>query len=116
MAVLFNPVRRRTEGVKWGLVCHTITMFTVVTVGTGMQLYVQSIGYIDNRQFPGANLLPPGPLGYRWSIYSKALGIVPNLMFFLNNWLADALLVSSLSDTTFTRPNFGSSSSSIVVS
>ena len=106
MTVLFDPVRHRTEGIKWGLVTHTITMFSVVTVGTTMQLYLQSACYVDNREFPGFKGLPGGPLGYRWSIYSGALGIVPNLMFFLNNWLADALLVGSLSDATFTHTGF----------
>ena len=106
MTALFNPVHRGTDGINWGLVCHTVAMFLVVTVGTTMQLYLQSISYIDNREFRGLRGLPGGPLGYRWSIYSGALGIVTNIMFFLNNWLADALLVGSLSDATFTRPDF----------
>ena len=59
-----------------------------------MNLDIQSVSYIDNREFPGNDALPPGPLGYQYLIYSKAISIVPNLMFLLNNWLADGLLVS----------------------
>ena len=96
MAALLNPVHRRREGIKWGLVSHTVVTFFVVTVLTGMQLDILSVCFIDNRKFPGVEgVLPPGPLGYQWLIYSRALGIGANLMFFLNNWLADALLVSS---------------------
>ena len=106
MTALFDPVHRGMEGIKWGLAFHTIAMFSVATVGTAMQLNVQSICYIDNRKFPGIEgLLPPGPLGYQWLVYSKALGIVPDLMFFLNSWLADGLLVSSSFVTVPTHPS-----------
>jgi len=65
-----------------------------VTVFTAMNLNIQSISYIDNREFPGVEgVLPPGPIGYQWSIYSNVLTVVPNLMFLLNNWLADGLLL-----------------------
>ena len=90
---------------KWGLAFHTLSMFSVVTVGTAMQLNIQSISYIDSRQFTGVGgLLPSGPLGCQWLIYSKVLGIVPDLMFFLNNWLADGLMVSSPSDAVPADP------------
>lgn len=101
MVALFNPVHRRSKDVKWGLVFHTVAMFSVVTVLNATQLNIESISYIDNRKLPGVlGLLPPGPLGYQWFIHSHALGIIPNFMFFLNNWLADGLLVSSLFDAT----------------
>lgn len=105
MAALLNPVNRRGEGIKWGLISHTMVTFSVATTLTGMQLGILSICYINNRQFPGVEgVIPPGPLGYQWVIYSEALGIAANLMFFLNNWLADGLLVSSSFDAAFTRP------------
>jgi len=106
MAGLFHPANRRGEGVKWGLVSYTLAMFLFVTVYTAMNLNIESISYIDNREFPGVEgVLPPGPLGYRSFIYSKALSIAPNFMFFLNNWLADAFLVSCLFHTAFSRPS-----------
>ena len=72
-------------------------MFSVVTVFTAMNLDLQSISYIDNREFPGVDqVFPPGPLGYQWFIYSKPLTVVTNLMFLLNNWLADGFLVGFL--------------------
>ena len=106
MAALLDPVNRRREGVKWGLVTYTVVMFSFVTVFTAMNLNVQSISFIDNREFPGVEgVLPPGPLGYQFFIYSKALSVIPNVMFLLNNWLADGLLVGSLSGSALTPPD-----------
>lgn len=115
MAALLNPARRK-EGIKWGYVSYTAAMFSAVTVFVGMELNILSVSYIDNRRFAGVGgMLPPGPHGYELFIYSKALSIVPNLMFLLTNWLADGLLVSSFADAGFTRcvSNSNSSSSSI---
>lgn len=96
MASLLNPINPRGEGIKRGLVSYTATMFSFATVLTGMGIQIGSISFIDNREFPGVEgLLPPGPLGYQDLIRPTAITIIPNLMFFLNNWLADCLLVSS---------------------
>jgi len=105
IAALFNPTHRRGEPIKWGLVLYTVLMLSVSTIYTATALNVQSISLIDNRDFPGVEgSLPPGPPGYRWLIHSKVLtGIIPNLMFLLGNWLADCLMVSSLSDAVHTR-------------
>ena len=97
MVSLSNPINRMRGGIKWGLVAYTLAMFSFVTVFTATNLDIQSISYIDNRQFPGVgSMLPPGPLGYQFLIYSKAISISRSLMFLLNNWLADGLLVSSV--------------------
>ena len=94
MAALFNPVYRRGEGVRWGLVSYTAVMFSFVTVLTAMNLDVLSISYIDNREFPGAeDLSPPGPLGHGWLINPSALSIVPHVMLALCILLSDGLLV-----------------------
>ena len=107
MAALFNPVYRRGEPIKWGFVSFTLAMFSIAIVGTAMNLNVLSISYIDNRGYPGAGgVIPPGPLGYRWLISTKALTIIPNLMFFLINWLGDGLLVSSLFGAASVHPGF----------
>ena len=101
MATLFNPDRRRGEHIKWGLVFYTTAMFFVVTVQTAMNLDIQSVSYIDNRNFPGTtDALPPGPYGYPLFIAAGALNVSPNAMFFLNDWLADGLMVSSPFDAT----------------
>ena len=95
MGALFSPPNRRA-GVKWGPVIYTTLMFAFATIFTAMNLDIQSISYIDNREYAGDDnkSLPPGPLGYQYLIYSRAISVVPNLMFLLNNWLADGLLVS----------------------
>ena len=102
MVALFHPTYRRGEGIKWGLVCYTAAIFSLVTVLTGINLNIRSVCYIDNRDFPGAEgMMPPGPLGYQWFIAPSALNVTPNVMFTLCNWLAEGLLVSSLFDAAF---------------
>jgi len=69
-------------------------MFSIVTIATAMNLNVLSVSYIDNREYPGVDgVTPPGPLGYQESIHASALTVIPDLMFLLNGWMADALLL-----------------------
>ena len=94
MGALLSPINRKRQGIKWGLVAHTTAMFSFVTINTAMSLDIQNISYVDKRDYPGSEALPPGPFGYQLIIYSKPISVIPTLMFFLNNWLADGLLVS----------------------
>ena len=106
MVALFNPVNRKWEGIKWGFVSYTVAMFSFVTALNGMALHVKSLSYIDNRDYAGVKgMNPPGPTGYPSSIWFGALSIAPRLIFLLNNWLADGLLVSSSSDAAPIRPS-----------
>ena len=98
MSALLNPVNRARRDVKWLLAAHVVAMFSFVTIYTAMNLNLQSISYIDNREFRGGGMLAPGPLGYQFSIYSKAISVIPTITYLLNNWLADGLLVGSVSD------------------
>jgi len=93
MGVLLSSSYRTRGGVRWGLVVYTTVTFSFVTIFTALNLDIQSISYIDDREFPGNDALPPGPLGYQYLIYSKPISIAANLMFLLNNWLADGLLL-----------------------
>jgi hypothetical protein len=78
-------------------VAYTLVTFSFGTIATGMGLNLQSISRIDGRDFPGSgDSLPPGPLGYKGLIFTKAISIVPNTTFQLNQLLADGLLVSKL--------------------
>ena len=97
MIALLHPTNRANGGTRWELVAHTAATFTFVTIYTAMTLHIQSISYIDNREFPGTNdVLAPGPLGYQDSISSRAISIVPDLMSLLSQWLADSLMVGSV--------------------
>ena len=100
MHALLNPVNPTKKGIEWPLVIHTTAIFLFITISTGTTLYTQSNSYIDDREFPGTFLLPRGPIGFQFLIYSDAVSIVPFIMFILNNWLAVGLSVSSLSDQT----------------
>ena len=106
MTGLFDSAHRRGERVKWGLVPYTAIMFSLVTlILTAMNLHIQSIAYIHNREFRGnESALFSGPLGYQVFISRGAIGIIPSVSFTLSNWLADGLLVSAQSDATFTHP------------
>jgi len=97
MTGLFDPVNRRRDGIKWGLVSYTVIVFllSIVTTGTGLDL--GSISFIDNREYPGSveGNIAPGPLGYQLTIYQSAVSMIPSITFLLGYWLADGLLVSS---------------------
>ena len=95
MAALFDPVHRRGEGIRWGLVSYTAVMFSAVTLQTAMNLHIVSICYIDNREFPGNDAMFSGPFAYFVLIYAEAINVVPNALFLLSNWLADGFLVCS---------------------
>ena len=109
---LLNRGRRTSTGIKWGLVAHTVAMFFFLTLSTAGGLHIQSISYIDNRQFdPGVNGGMPGPLGYQSLIYPSAINVISNAMFPLNQWLADGLLVSQVCNPSSLVSNTGPSSS-----
>ena len=115
MTALFDPIHRRGEGIKWGLVSYTAVMFSLATVQTALSLDIQSISYIDNRAFSGEGVIEPGPLGYQVTIVTDPLTIVPTAALVLSNWLADGLLVSSLFGIGFTCPTKFLLSSIVVI-
>ena len=93
MSALFSRTRR---DIKWGLVIHTVLMFSCATIYTVGGLYPASISYIDNREFPGTGGLPPGPVGYQYLVASDPFNTLCFFIVYLNQWLADGLLVSSI--------------------
>jgi len=99
MVALVNTVHRR-EGIKWWLVFYTMAMFSIATIGTAVYLHNLSMSFIDNRE--PINNGTSGPLSYQYDIRYTPLGLLPNVMFNLNNWLADCLLVTSLFDAALT--------------
>ena len=117
MVALLDPVHRRGERIKWGLVSYTMVMFSLVTIGNAVYPYLESISYIDNREFSGIEgVVGPGPLAYQMFVAPIVLQIIPNVSFTLSNWLADGLLVSYLCDlhSLIHVSNIGSSSSIVV--
>ena len=90
MAALFNPVHRRGEGIKWGLVYFTVATFSLETVCTSMSLNNLSLAYINNHKFPD------GLLVYQMIDYYGVTSAIPNFAAVLNNWLVNGLLLSSL--------------------
>ena len=109
VAALFSPDHRRSERIEWGLVSYTLVTFSLATASTAMNLHIQSIAFIDNRDFPG------GPTEYTSWIYFNAINIAPNTGFCLSNWLADGLLVSSPFDAGLARAGPDACHSSSIV-
>ena len=85
-------------------------MFSLATMFTTTTLDIQSISYVENREFCGVFELHnfegviSGPMGYQLSIGLEGLSVIPNVTFALNNLLADGLLVSPPFDVAFTHP------------
>ena len=98
MGALLNLGKRTRERVRWGLVAYATTAFLFVTVFITATLDRQSTSFINNRDFRGFKDIPSGPLGHQMFIYSKMICVIPNIMLMLNNWLADGLLVGSVSN------------------
>lgn len=72
------------------LAAYTFVLFSLGTVFMALNIRVSQLGFIDNREYPG------GPEAYQQSLFQAgSLAIVPNTVFILSNWLADALLVSA---------------------
>lgn len=119
MGALLNPVDLGKKGsIKWGLVAFASAMFTFATISTATNLDIQSISYINNREFTSTEaegVSIPGPMGYQVLISANAINVTPYTMFFLNQWLADGLLVGSVPNAVVQISNVCRSSSSIVV-
>ena len=98
MSALLSPVDRTRMRIRWGLVVYTAVMFSFATIFTAMTFEVQSISYVDNRKFPGSRVFSPGPIGYQYLVSSGASSVIANLVFTLNQWLADGFLVSFMSN------------------
>ena len=87
--------------IKWGLVAHTIAMFSFFTIEVSTNLNLQSISYIDNREFHDGSMTLPGPPGYQMGpLAKKPATNITNIVFFSNVWLADGLLVGSVPTTS----------------
>lgn len=98
MNALLNPVGRTKGGIKWGLVAHAVAMFSFATIYTAINLDLESVSSVDDREFTGDGGLFPGPLGYQFFLDSDPIAIAPEVLIFLNGWLADGLLASLVSN------------------
>ena len=95
-ATLLSRTNPMKNGIRWALVAHTVILFLFLAIPLGIDLDYLSVEYIDNREFPDNDELPPGPLGYDFLLSLKATTTVFNVMFPLSQWLADGLLVSPM--------------------
>ena len=95
MTSLLDPERRPKGGIRWGLVAHTMVLFSVATAFALSNLNLQSVSYVDNREFPDMGDGFPGPFNWQFFVYNKPIVFFPSIMFIINTWLTDGLLVCS---------------------
>ena len=115
MATLLNPAHPIRKGIRWALVAHTVALFSFLTIPFGIAFDNLPIEYINNREFPGGDGVPPGPIGSLSLLAPGATNTVFGAMFPLNQWLADGLLVSPILNLVALVYNVGRSSSYIGV-
>ena len=115
MGVLLSPTNSIGGIKKWALVAHTVAMFTFLTIPTGIGLNFSSTCYINHREFSGTGEFPPGPIGYSLILKTEAAYTAFNVMFPLNQWLADGFLVGLIPNPVPSAFNIRRSSSYIVV-
>lgn len=87
MIGLLFPKAPRVRNIP--LAVYVSVLFALGTVFMAMNLNVAVLSFIDNRNFPG------GPEVWAQAEAYKAIIVVPNTVFILANWMADALLVRS---------------------
>ena len=100
MGAMLDPANRTRGGIKWGLVAHTVVMFSLVTTFTAIELNSQSLAYVDIRRVLDEldvlyySVFPI--LDQPTYIEQHTHDLTLNTLFVSNNWLADGLLVSLL--------------------
>lgn len=100
---------------KWGLLAQTVTLFLVLTIHISVDQYAALLELIENRNFPGTETLPPGPIGYDATHSSLTPFAIYIVMFPLNQWLSDGLLVSSVKLQPFAHLTHAIHTSSCIV-
>ena len=97
MGALLGPTNRKhkTGGIRWGLVALTTVMFLLSTTALALNIRWLSPYCIRVHYYANDTLLLSGPLGYQYHI--NTLSDIATSIISLNQWLADGLLVSSVS-------------------
>ena len=115
MATLLSPANPIRKPTRWALAAHTVALFLFFTIPLGINFDYLSMDYINNREFPGNDEFPPGPVGYGNLLSPGATTTVLDAMFPLNQWLADGLLVSTILNLVTSVYDVGRSCSCIAV-
>ena len=115
IGALIDPANNMKRRVKWGLVAHTVALFSIVTISAVERQDIVFTAFVNLRDFPGTGDFEPGPVG-GINLLDNDLGfvILTSFTFPLNQWLSDGLLVSSIS-TLVTCVRHTAHSSSYIV-
>ena len=110
MNALLSPKNRMKEGNKWGwgfLPAHTVALFLVTSTSVALSLYGLEESYINGREYPGGDGIPPGPYGYQYLPQFLVVRFMSDSAVQMNQWLVDGLLVSSTPNSATRIPNLG---------
>ena len=90
LGALLHPTKGR---IKWGLVVHAAAMFSSLTISITVILNQLSISFVDRRNaifiLDSSGKSPP----FQVLSSTPTTNLISGLMFPLNQWLADGLLV-----------------------
>ena len=86
-------------GLRWALVAYTVALFSFLTMPILIDMCYLSLEYINNRGFAGCDEYFPGPLGYDELLNTKPTATFYDFTFPMNQWLADGLLVGTISSS-----------------
>ena len=97
MTALLGPTNRMKEGKRWGIVAHTVALFSVLMVSFATGLVSFLVIYMNAREFPGTDDWPMEPLGYLLDLPKfVAVASISSSVIQVNQWLIDGLLVSPM--------------------
>ena len=95
MWALLNPVNRTVKGVEWGLLAHTVILFSTATVLMLINLIVQFMFHTDFRGSGSSGGFTPSIAGV---FFYSPMAPTTSLLFLFNQWLADGFLVCPMSN------------------
>lgn len=79
--------RPRTNWKSHFWLAYVVALFTISSVGNGLQFKLAEMIWIDDRNYPG------GPSAYAVTGSHNSVAIVGNAVYIANTWLQDGLLV-----------------------
>ena len=96
MTALLGPTNRMREGNRWGLVAHTVALFSVATISFSINLSSFLVVYMDSRKLPRTDDWPLKPPGYLMIPNFIVVATISHSVIQMNQWLIDGLMVSPM--------------------
>lgn len=82
-------LRKKKSRSEYLLMIYVVLLFIMGNIGNGTNIKVGELTFVDNRNFPG------GPNEY-FSQGGGTVGLTCNVIYIINTWFQDGLLVKNL--------------------